>query len=112
MPVVSMIWNWGLHQVLDTYCMVFGVPDQTTYGEVCSVTAPVSAIAAAALANTALPWNNSDKYSKASQFIMILEKRQSDIFRTVFGCASGVRYGRPRHAQCKRNRSSVRGTVT
>jgi len=77
MPVVSMIWNWGLHQVLDTYCMVFGVPDQTTYGEVCSVTAPVSAIAAAALANTALPWNNSDKYSKASQFIMILESARA-----------------------------------
>jgi len=85
------IWNWGFHQVLDTYCMVFGKPDQTTGGQVCSVTAPVSAIGAAALANTALPWNNSDKYSKASQFIMILEKRQSDIFRTVFGCASGVR---------------------
>jgi hypothetical protein len=84
------IWNWGFHQVLDTYCMVFGVPDQTTDGKVCSVTAPVSAIAAAALANSALPWNNSDKYSKASQFIMILEKRQSDIFRTVFGCASGA----------------------
>jgi hypothetical protein len=84
------IWNWGFHQVLDAYCMVFGVPDQTTDGKVCSVTAPVSAIAAAALANSALPWNNSDKYSKASQFIMILEKRQSDIFRTVFGCASGA----------------------
>ena len=41
--------------------------------------------------STALPWNNSDKYTKASQFIMILEKRQSDIFRTVFGCASGGR---------------------
>jgi hypothetical protein len=84
------IWNWGFQQILDVYCMVFGVPDQTTYGEVCDVTAPVSAIGAAALANTALPWNDSNTYAKAGEFTMILEKRQSDMFRTVFGCASGA----------------------
>jgi hypothetical protein len=65
------IWNWGFHQVLDAYCMVFGVPDQSTDGKVCSVTAPVSAIAAAALANSALPWNNSDKYSKVQQYFAL-----------------------------------------
>ncbi len=84
------IWNWGFQQILDVYCMVFGKPDMTTYGEVCDVTAPVSAIGAAALANTALPWDNTNTYNKADEFVMILEKRQSDTFRTVFGCSSGA----------------------
>ena len=83
------IWNWGFQQIEDVYCMVFGAPDKTTYGEHCDVTAPTSAVGVAALANAALPWDNGNTYGKAGQFAMILEKRQSDIFRTVFGCSSG-----------------------
>ncbi len=84
------IWNWGFQQVEDIYCMVWGMPDKTTDGKHCDVTAPTSAIGAAALANASLPWDTSNTYDKATQFTVVLVKRVSDIFRTVFGCSSGA----------------------
>jgi hypothetical protein len=84
------IWNWGFQQIEDVYCMVFGVPDKTTNGKHCDVTAPPSAVGVTALGDASLPWDTTNTYGKASQFTMILEKRQSDIFRTVFGCTSGA----------------------
>ena len=80
------IWNTGFQQWEDIYCMVNGTTDAT--GKHCDVTAPTSAIGAAALADTALPWS-SDKYAKSTEFGLILVKRVSDIFRDVFGCATG-----------------------
>jgi hypothetical protein len=68
--------------------MANGVPNQTYL--TCPVTAPTSAVASAALANSALPWDNSNTYGKTGEMVMVLDKRQSDIFRTVFGCASGA----------------------
>lgn len=85
------IWNWGFQQVEDIYCMVWGVPDKTTGGKHCDVTAPTSAAGVAALASTSLPWSGSgDTYGEATQFTAFLVKRVSDIFRKVFGCANGT----------------------
>jgi hypothetical protein len=81
------IWNSGFQQWEDIYCMVNGAIDMA--GKTCDVTAPTSAIGVAALANASLPWTNADKYAKSTEFGLILAKRVSDIFRTVFGCASG-----------------------
>jgi hypothetical protein len=83
------IWNWGFQQVEDLYCMTWGVPDKTTDGKYCDVTAPTSAIGVAALADTSLPWS-TNTYEKATQFTFVLAKRVSDIFRKVFGCSSGT----------------------
>jgi len=84
------VWNWGFQQIEDIYCMVWGMPDQTTNGKHCDVTAPTSTIGAAALADTSLPWTNSNTYNKATEFTLVLVKRVSDEFRAVFGCSSGT----------------------
>lgn len=82
------IWNSGFQQWHDVFCMVWGVPDYP--GGTCSVTAPTSAIAVAALAKTSLPWDDGNTYDKASQLAALFTKRDSDMFRTVFGCQSGA----------------------
>jgi hypothetical protein len=84
------VWNWSFQQIEDIYCMVWGKPDMTTDGKHCDVTAPTSMIGTAALADTSLPWTDSNTYTKTTQFTLVLVKRVSDIFRTVFGCKSGA----------------------
>lgn len=80
------IWNWGFQQIEDVFCMVWGVPDQTSKPP-CQITSPNSAMGKAALANTSLPWS-TNTWAKAGEFAMVLTKRDNDIFKTVFGSRS------------------------
>ncbi|HEY5089715.1 MAG TPA: hypothetical protein VIK30_07080, partial [Polyangia bacterium] len=82
------IWNSGFQQWHDVFCMTWGVTDYP--GGPCSVTTPTSKIAVAALANASLPWDDANTYDKASQLAVLLTKRDSDMFHTVFGCQSGA----------------------
>jgi hypothetical protein len=81
------IWNTGFHQIHDVYCMIWGKTDNS--GFPCDVTKPTSAIAAADLANTEISWS-TDMGTKATQLAVFLARRDSTIFRTVFGCTSGA----------------------
>jgi hypothetical protein len=83
------VWNWGFQQIEDIYCMVWGMPDKTGDGKHCDVTAPTSTIGKTALSDSSLPWS-TNTYEKATQFTLVLVKRVSDIFRTVFDCSSGA----------------------
>jgi hypothetical protein len=76
------LWNWGFQQTNDLYCMTHGHPDKPD--KTCNVTAPTSNIAIQALANSSLPWDNSNSYAKALQLTGLLTKRIGDIFETVF----------------------------
>ena len=77
------IWNAGFHQIHDVYCMVWGKTDNGSFP--CDVTKPTSAIAAADLANGQISWS-TDPGTKATQLAVFLARRDSTIFRTVFGC--------------------------
>ena len=78
------IWNAGFHQIHDVYCMIWGKTDNGSFP--CDVTKPTSAIAAADLANPRISWS-TDMGTKATQLAVFLGKRDSTIFRTVFGCS-------------------------
>jgi Dockerin type I domain len=85
-------WNWGFQQVADIYCMANGGPasyscSTGTCYHTCDVTAPTSAIAEAALNNSALNWG-AVGYGRTEEMAIILTKRNNDIFKTVFGSST------------------------
>jgi hypothetical protein len=85
------IWNDVYPEKGMVYCMAIGVPSNQyhpcginpTTGQ--PVTYPPSAIAAAALANSALGWDNGNAYSKTTELELVMTKRNGDLFKQVFG---------------------------
>ncbi len=87
------IWNWAFPAVGSVFCMVWGVPDDRyndppQFNATCpwGITAPTSAIGQAALANASLPWS-TNAWERTSQYVAVLTRRISTVFRTVFASA-------------------------
>lgn len=82
------IWNEGFPQWVDLYCMANA--GSAPSGKSCSISAPTSAIAQAALATNSMPWSTGT--NKTTQLSLIMTKRDNDIFKEVFGSrASQIR---------------------
>ena len=89
------LWNWGFDAPHSVFCMVWGKGDGAyktpPEDATCpwNITAPTSAIGAAALKDTTLPWQNDNVWGKSSQFAAVLVRRVSTIFKTVYKDAPG-----------------------
>jgi hypothetical protein len=98
------VWNNAFQQWVDIYCMAnAGLNVLHTDGTVAracdsDLATPPSAFAAAALANPAFQqyWapaaagtSPNGGFTREDQLAGVLTKRQSDIFRSVFGCTNG-----------------------
>ncbi len=85
------VWNGGFNQTTDLYCMANGSPNLANQN--CSITAPTSKTAIAAFLNPALKWSTSATKDssdiRANQLTRLLEKRTSDIFKSVFADHAG-----------------------
>ncbi len=77
------LWNWAFPAKTSLYCMVHGTDDDGTT-DACFSTTPTSEYGAAALADSSLPWDETNTWAKASQYIALLGWHMGSVFKTAF----------------------------